>query len=319
MDTFYSNGKLLLTGEYVVLDGAKALAIPTKYGQNLYISPSPLGRLGGELIWESYTDTDELWLQVVFDLPRLRIINATFDAASDGGNDALAEKLQEILLNAKKMTPIAIGTKFLSNEQGFLVKSKLTFPRNWGLGSSSTLINNIAQWAKIDAFQLQFQTFGGSGYDIACAQNNSPIIYQLKNKKPLVEVCKFNPPFKGQLYFVYLNKKQNSREGIAAYKKLNKNNNTVVDEISQLTQLISACNLVTDFEKLLAEHETIISKIIGQKPIQELLFSDYFGQTKSLGAWGGDFILATGNENTPNYFKQKGFETVIPYSGMVLE
>ena len=31
--TFYSNGKLLITGEYVVLDGAKALALPTKFGQ----------------------------------------------------------------------------------------------------------------------------------------------------------------------------------------------------------------------------------------------------------------------------------------------
>ena len=38
--TFYSNGKLLLTGEYVVLDGATALAIPTKYGQYLEISAS---------------------------------------------------------------------------------------------------------------------------------------------------------------------------------------------------------------------------------------------------------------------------------------
>ncbi len=313
MNTFYSNGKLLLTGEYVVLDGAKALAIPTKFGQNLSINPSP-EKLKGELIWESYTDKDELWLQIVFDLPRLRIINATFDSDADGGNDALAEKLQEILLNAKKMIP-----EFLSNEQGFLVKSKLTFPRNWGLGSSSTLINNIAQWAKVDAFQLQFQTFGGSAYDIACAQNKHPIIYQLKNKKPLVEVLDFNPSFKDQLYFVYLNKKQNSRDGIAAYKKNTKNTSTEVDEISQLTQQISTCELVTDFEKLLAEHETIISKLIQQKPIQEQLFSDYFGQTKSLGAWGGDFILATGNDDTPNYFKQKGFETVIPYSSMVLE
>ncbi len=313
MNTFYSNGKLLLTGEYVVLDGAKALAIPTKFGQNLSINPSP-EKLKGELIWESYTDKDELWLQIVFDLPRLRIINATFDSDADGGNDALAEKLQEILLNAKKMIP-----EFLSNEQGFLVKSKLTFPRNWGLGSSSTLINNIAQWAKVDAFQLQFQTFGGSAYDIACAQNKHPIIYQLKNKNPLVEVLDFNPSFKDQLYFVYLNKKQNSRDGIAAYKKNTKNTSTEVDEISQLTQQISTCELVTDFEKLLAKHETIISKLIQQKPIQEQLFSDYFGQTKSLGAWGGDFILATGNDDTPNYFKQKGFETVIPYSSMVLE
>ncbi len=35
--TFYSNGKLLLTGEYLVLDGAKALALPTKMGQNLQV------------------------------------------------------------------------------------------------------------------------------------------------------------------------------------------------------------------------------------------------------------------------------------------
>jgi len=314
MDTFYSNGKLLLTGEYVVLDGAKALALPTKYGQILSANPSPSGRLGGELIWESYTDTNELWLQVVFDLPRLRILNATFDAVADGGNDALAEKLQEILLNAKKMNP-----EFLSNKQGYIVKSKLTFPRNWGLGSSSTLINNIAQWAKVDAFKLQFKTFGGSAYDIACAQNEYPITYQLKNKKPLVEVFDFNPSFKDQLYFVYLNKKQNSRDGIATYKKNTKNTHTEVDEISQLTQQIRSCESLPDFEKLLAEHETIISKLIQQQPIQEQLFSDYFGQIKSLGAWGGDFILATGNDDTPNYFKQKGFGTVIAYSGMVLE
>ena len=31
---FYSNGKLLLTSEYVVLDGAIALAIPTRLGQS---------------------------------------------------------------------------------------------------------------------------------------------------------------------------------------------------------------------------------------------------------------------------------------------
>ena len=35
--TFYSNGKLLITAEYLVLDGAKAFALPTKFGQNLII------------------------------------------------------------------------------------------------------------------------------------------------------------------------------------------------------------------------------------------------------------------------------------------
>ena len=38
---FYSPGKLLLTGEYVVLDGAKSLAIPTIFGQSLNITSIP--------------------------------------------------------------------------------------------------------------------------------------------------------------------------------------------------------------------------------------------------------------------------------------
>ena len=36
-------------------------------------------------------------------------------------------------------------------KNGFKVTTKLDFPKNWGLGTSSTLINNIAQWAQVDA------------------------------------------------------------------------------------------------------------------------------------------------------------------------
>jgi hypothetical protein len=34
--TFYSNGKLLITGEYLVLDGAKAFALPKKRVKTQY-------------------------------------------------------------------------------------------------------------------------------------------------------------------------------------------------------------------------------------------------------------------------------------------
>jgi len=37
LNTCYSNGKLLLTGEYLVLEGATALAVPTKFGQDLKV------------------------------------------------------------------------------------------------------------------------------------------------------------------------------------------------------------------------------------------------------------------------------------------
>ena len=306
---FYSNGKLLLTGEYLVLDRAKAFALPTKFGQTLKVKTINEPKL----IWESYTHEDKLWLQVEFDIPRLRIISETFDSKIEGGDDSLALNLQKILLAAKKL-----NSKFLADEQGFYVNSKLSFPRNWGLGSSSTLINNIANWANVDAFILQFNTFGGSAYDIACAQHNTPIVYQLKDKKPLVEIVDFNPKFKEQLYFVHLNKKQNSREGIAQYRDFKGNINTLSEEVSKLTAAFINCTELTIFEKLVQEHEQLISSIINQKPIQQELFSDYFGQTKSLGAWGGDFILATGNDDTPTYFKNKGFTTVISYQDMIL-
>jgi len=309
MKSFYSNGKLLITGEYLVLDEARALALPTQFGQSFTIQ-----KIGySKLIWESYTDQDELWFQVEFDLPKLLIISATFESDNDGGNDSIAEILQNILLETKKL-----NSEFLSNNQGYYVKSKLTFPRNWGLGSSSTLINNIAKWSNVNAFQLQFNTFGGSAYDIACAQNNVPIIYQLKENNPCVEKVNFNPSFKDALYFVYLNKKQNSRNGITQYKNFTDNVKKFAEEVSKLTDEVVNCSDISIFEEIMKEHEQIISSIIKKEPIQQELFPDYFGQIKSLGAWGGDFVLATGNKDTRQYFSTKGFKTVITYADMIL-
>ena len=59
--TFYSHGKLLLTGEYAVLDGALALALPTQYGQSLSIRPST----EGSLLWKSLDDRNHCWYQQI--------------------------------------------------------------------------------------------------------------------------------------------------------------------------------------------------------------------------------------------------------------
>ena len=309
MKQFYSNGKLLLTGEYFVLDGAKSLAVPTTCGQDLTVEPIK----ESQLIWQSYTNTGECWLEVIFDLPRLRLVSADFEATKDGGNDTLAENLRTILIETQRLNPT-----FLNSENGILVKTNLTFPKDWGLGTSSTLINNLANWSNVNPYQLLENTFGGSGYDIACAQNNTPILYTRNGINPLVEKVAFNPNFKNQLYFVYLNKKQNSRAGIKRYRALKGTLTSEVQQISKLSELFLKSDDLKDFEKLMLEHEQLVSRIIQLQPIQKELFSDYFGQTKSLGAWGGDFILATGNDDTPSYFKQKGFETVIPYQDLIL-
>ncbi len=314
MNLFYSNGKLLLTGEYVVLDGATSLAVPTKFGQNLVIEPIQ----EPQLIWGSFTNTGECWFEAIFDLPKLRLKSATFSSDVEGSAEFITETLYKILSEARKLNP-----NFLQSDSGFVVKTNLTFPRNWGLGSSSTLINNIASWAKVDAYKLLWNAFSGSGYDIACAQNNSPIFYQLENNKPIVKQVEFNPGFKAELFFVHLNKKQNSREGIQKYKEyqLKRSFDSGQDDITEVSNLSNEfvnANSVKDIANVIEEHERIISSIIKMNPVKTALFPDYFGAVKSLGAWGGDFVLVTGNEDTLKYFKQKGFKTVLPYSKMIL-
>ncbi|WP_254712585.1 GYDIA family GHMP kinase [Polaribacter haliotis] len=315
MKNYYSNGKLLLTGEYLVLDGAKSLALPTKFGQNLIVEKIK----EPEIIWGSFTSKGECWFEAIFDLKKLRLISATFNSDKEGSADIIAETLLDILKEAKNMNP-----KFLETENGFLVKTELTFPRDWGLGSSSTLINSIASWANVDAFQLLWNSFKGSGYDIACAQNDTPIFYQIKRDfstslemTPKVEQVEFNPSFKENLFFVHLNQKQDSKEGIAKFRESGDDYQKEIERISAISDEFLEAKSILEFNKLIIEHEQIISSIIKLKPVKEKLFPDYFGEIKSLGAWGGDFVMVTGNSTTPAYFKNKGFQTILSYSEMI--
>ena len=292
-----------------MLEGATALAVPTKFGQDLSVEKIK----EPQLIWASFTKAGDCWFEAVFELPKLRLVQATFNSDSDGSADFIAETLQDILLESRKLNP-----EFLKSEHGFQVKTNLTFPRDWGLGTSSTLINNIAKWAKIDAFQLLWNSFSGSGYDIANAQYNSPILYEVKNQKPVIQKVDFIPSFSDQLFFVHLNKKQDSKDGIARFKEKREKTNNEIQLVSEISRQLIKQQKLSEFEKLIHEHEKIISSIIELPTVKESIFPDYFGTLKSLGAWGGDFILATGNKDTPQYFKTKGYTTILRYSDMVL-
>ena len=296
---YYSHGKLLLTGEYVVLDGAKSLALPTKKGQVLEVAPLEQSNIK----WQSILHDKSSWLDYNLDLPLTK---------NKKEQDAVLLRLQEILVEAKKMNPSIL-------ENGISFKSTLEFNKDWGLGSSSTLINNIAQWAAINPYKLLKNTFGGSGYDIACASSNTPISYQLINDTPEVTEVVFNPIFKESIFFVYLNRKQNSRESIQHYRSVAPESlQTAIQEISQITTALINCNSLSSFEELLETHERIIANLIKSPTIKEQLFPDYTETIKSLGGWGGDFILATGSEKEKTYFKNKGYVTIIPFSEMIL-
>ncbi len=305
--SFYSHGKLLITGEYLVLDGAEALAIPTKKGQWLFIEEN---NENSSILWKSFDEDGNCWFKT-----HLKAENNTITSATNETEEnPITDTLISILNAAKELNP-----NFLSSGKGYTAESRLEFHRNWGLGSSSTLINNIAQWAKVNAFELLQRSFGGSGYDIACAQHDTPIIYKRIENAPKVEEVQFNPSFQNELFFIYLNQKQDSKAAIKHYQSLPlKDFDKAETAINTITENIIHCSSITDFEALINKHEEIISAIIKTETVKSRLFSDYPRSIKSLGGWGGDFILATGNKNDMNYFKEKGYTTIIPYSEMLL-
>lgn len=300
MQSFCSKGKLLLTGEYVVLDGALALASPTKFGQHLNVQSidSP------QLHWKSFDENGNLWFECSFEFSQGKIIpNLRTDVSN---------RLSEIL-NAVNL----LNKDFFTLNRGFNITTKLEFSRYWGLGTSSTLINNIASWAKIDPYNLLELSFGGSGYDIACAQSNSTLTYQIKGQDRLVKIVDFNPNFKDELFFIHLNRKQDSRKGIANYNLNKKEIKNSISEINEITSKILSCQDLSEFESLITDHENIISDIIKIKPVKETLFKDYKGAIKSLGAWGGDFMLVTGKLEDMDYFKNKGFHTILSFEDLL--
>lgn len=302
---FRSNGKLLLTGEYLVLDGALALALPTKPGQSLEVSTAE----GKTTRWTALDHQGKPWLDFKFSLD-----NNRFQKENETISNEAETTLLKILTAAHQRNP-----KIFALEKSYSVTTMLEFNKEWGLGSSSTLINDIASWFQIDPYLLLEKTFGGSGYDIAAAQAEQAVTYQLQDNGRSVLNIDFNPRFKDKLFFVYLNQKQNSRSSIAHYKQQShKNLQEAVNKISGLTSSIISCEDLKEFELLLEIHETIISHIIGTPKIKTQLFSDYKGSIKSLGGWGGDFILATGGDESKDYFRKKGFGVVIPYSEMIL-
>ena len=300
--TFYSNGKLLITAEYLVLDGALALALPTKFGQDLVVEETN----NQEINWISFDQDGSIWFENT--IPFYEITEKKSFENQPEKNTLIA-----ILHEAYRLNP-----KFINESKGYLVKTHLTFPKFWGLGTSSTLINNIAQWLTIDAFTLLKNSFGGSGYDIACAQNNKPILYRLVNGNPEVEKVVFRPNFTEQLYFVYLNKKQSSKTAIANYYKKQNAVNQFIPKIDTITKNILGSENVKTFTSEIETHEKILSTILETKTVKETLFSDFTGTLKSLGAWGGDFVLVISKENPTAYFKEKGYETILPFKEMIL-
>lgn len=301
--TYYAKGKFLLSAEYFVLDGALSLALPLKFGQRLEIKEL---EHSNSIEWKSFDYKKNIWFEASYDLRTLAIKTA---------NEVdTAERLKDIFESIQKQQPkLFEGT-------GFQMESYLDFPRPWGLGTSSTLLSLLSQWSETDAYQILEETFGGSGYDIACAIADGPIHFQKLGSEIKVQASSFLPAFRDKLYFVYLGKKQNSRDGIAHYRKLDLDKNIFIKRLSEISKEMAFAKTLNVFNQLIIEHETIISQTLSIPRAKDLYFSDFEGEVKSLGAWGGDFVLVTSKgpiKKTTGYFNEKGFEVFYKYEDMV--
>ena len=301
MKTFRANGKLLISGEYTILDGSLSMALPTKRGQVLHYKEVDHDILH----WRSLDIKGETWFEAYFKGIELTIVDST--------DDRKAETLKEILLTAA-------GLSNTVNRLRGEVTTVLEFPTNWGLGSSSTLLCCVAQCFSIDPMQLHFKVSNGSGYDVACGMTDSPITYQLNDGLAEVNQIQWKPPFSASLFFVYLNTKQQSSTEVDKYqdRKASIDLAEIVEEISVLSQTMITATSLDVFNKTIDKHEEIMSAVLGYPTVKELYFSDYKGAVKSLGAWGGDFILATGDAQDRVYFADKGFSVIHEFESLIL-
>ncbi|MCK5839957.1 MAG: hypothetical protein KAG99_08910 [Bacteroidales bacterium] len=301
--SFRSNGKLLLSGEYLVLYGAEALAIPLRYGQTLDITTNnyPI------LAWTSHIN-NKPWFNANYSIPGLNIISTN--------EPVTAQSLQTLFRTASYFNP-----GILNKTNGYQAVSNLEFDLGWGWGSSSSLIANLSLWLKVDPFELHNAVSKGSGYDIASARSTGPIIYKVTNRQPAIRQVAFNPPFKENLFFVYSGKKQVSHNSIAKTLKRPSPSEKTIEKATVLTKQFVEASTLEKFEVFIREHEELLARFLNQKPIKTDLFSDFSGEVKSLGAWGGDFMMVTcmeGKDFAKNYFKSKGLPIIFSYDDIVL-
>ena len=114
----YSNGKLLITGEYLVLNGAEALALPLSCGQSLNYK-----KTNDNLIkWNSYDLKNKIWFSAIIDKNNFKVIKSS--------DSTVCKRLNQILKSIRNH-----NSEFL-NKNGYEIETKLNFEKDWGLGSS---------------------------------------------------------------------------------------------------------------------------------------------------------------------------------------
>lgn len=271
----------MLFGEYAVLAGAWSCALPVKFRQNFEISRTP-GH--GNIHWQSFDFDGKEWMNCAFSL-------------SDNPETLLSvlRPLRNMLRYIEQERPDLCNAQF-----DYQVRIKASFRKEWGLGSSSALIANLAQWAQTDPFALMHVSFPGSGYDVATAFYDQALLYRLEQGTPSIRQIEELPEFLNEYRVVFLGKKVNSRDSVADVQSRIPNLRQHTAYLDELGMEALNATSPDDFNRALTAYEQLLSEVLEMSPTGNH-FPEYPGFMKSLGAWGGDALLAA---YVPDAFEQ---------------
>jgi mevalonate kinase len=275
-----ARGKLLLTGEYLVLAGARALAMPLKFGQSMHVGPGSEGLL----TWTS-RELGRVWFTAKFDPVTLDILDTSLPDT--------AASLVNLLRAARDLNPAA-GLMLPATS----ITTDADYPLNWGLGSSSSLIYLVARWLDVDPFGLFRQVSNGSGYDISCAGSDSLLFYSLSGGEHVTEGAIPGRALRDYAFFAYLGKKQDSRTEVESFRRNIQFTEDDIGIISELGTAICSATTADGLISLVNGHESVMGRILGREPLASR-FKGFPGAVKSLGAWGGDFGMFVSESGFP--------------------
>ena len=271
----------MLAGEYLALHGLETFAFPIKYGQKLTLWQS--AKEGALLKWKSKNYEGKTWFTC--EIETKNVLEKVTDNATVSG------RICELIQLAKQLNP-----RFELNGT-YMIETQLEFDQSFGLGSSSTLVSLIAQWARVDVMQLQHKVFGGSGYDAAVCSIQKPLVYW-KNEMGTANwaLWEMNDEMSSDWLLCFPRKKVNSRSSLDQVKEnLQKvvNDSVMMTQLDTILQQVKVADTTEALELSLEIWQAFISKCLGLSTAYTDLGIKKVngGLCKYLGAWGGDIIL----------------------------
>lgn len=275
----------MLCGEYAVIIGVEALALPVSLGQWMYVweFDSPGG--GDRLIWEAKEKDGSTWLNESFALP-LETMEAETEKSSE------RDRSREVLHSMLSM----VAEGFWKTGKSYRIETQLEFDRSSGLGSSSTMVANFARFAGLDAQKVQQKVLCGSGYDVAVAELGKGLAFWKNAEVANWDAWKLSADLTSKWKIVFLGKKQNSRNALADVKgKLMEieKDDFLMHQLQQVCAAVKMANQVPMLEAGLEMWQAILAMSLGlETPYQHFKFQpSKGGLCKWLGAWGGDMLL----------------------------